>query len=84
MKLASTNTITRLGNWIMNQPIVPVQDESALNQISLKDLKHDASALPIWKLAARISANVPAAEWEKVPSDLAQKFDDYQGLRDDS
>jgi type I restriction enzyme, S subunit len=68
----------------MNQPIVPVQNESAVDKLSLIDLKHDAIALPIWQLAARISAKVPPAEWAKVPSDLSQRFDKYQGLRDDS
>lgn len=35
-------------------------------------------AEPIWELAARLSAQIPAAEWEKLPTDLARNFDNYQ------
>jgi type I restriction enzyme, S subunit len=76
--------ITRLENWIMNKPTIPVQDEPSPNKIPLKDIQHDPNAMPIWKLAAQISAKVPNEEWAKVPSDLSQRFDYYQGLRDDS
>jgi type I restriction enzyme, S subunit len=78
------DAITRLESWIANQPIAPDPQESSPNQISLKDIKYDASALPIWELAARISAKVPDEEWAKVPADLSQRFDYYQGLRGDS
>jgi hypothetical protein len=39
---------------------------------------YDPSAVPIWELAAQISAQVPDEEWEKLPTDLARRFDDYQ------
>lgn len=77
------DAITRLESWIANKPTASVQNESSPNKISLKDIKYDPNALPIWKLAARISAKVPDEEWAKLPSDLSQKFDYYQGLRDD-
>ena len=70
--------------WIANKPIAPAQNESSPNKIFLKDIKYDPNAIPIWDLAARISAKVPDEEWAKVPSDLSQRFDYYQGLRDDS
>jgi type I restriction enzyme, S subunit len=76
--------ITKLENLIMNKSTAPVQDDSSPNKISLKDIKYDPNAIPIWELAARISAKVPDEEWAKVPSDLSQRFDYYQGLRDDS
>jgi type I restriction enzyme, S subunit len=76
--------ITKLENLIMNKSTAPVQDDSSPNKISLKDIKYDPNAIPIWELAAQISAKVPDEEWAKVPSDLSQRFDYYQGLRDDS
>jgi len=78
------DAITRLESWIANKPIAPALDESSPNKISLKEIEYDPSAIPIWELAARISAKVPDEEWAKVPSDLSQRFDYYQGLRDDS
>ncbi len=77
------DAITRLENWITNKPTVPTQDEPSPNKIPLKDIRYDPNALPIWQLAAQISAKVPDEEWAKVPSDLSQRFDYYQGLKDD-
>jgi type I restriction enzyme S subunit len=78
------DAITRLESWIANKPTAPAPDESSPNKISLKDIEYDPNAIPIWELAARISAKVPDEEWAKVPPDLSQRFDYYQGLRDDS
>ncbi|PZO60427.1 MAG: type I restriction endonuclease subunit R [Phormidesmis priestleyi] len=77
------DAITRLENWIANKPTVPTQDDLSPNKIPLKDITYDPSAIPIWQLAAQISAKVPDEEWAKVPSDLSQRFDYYQGLKDD-
>ncbi len=77
------DAITRLESWIANKPTAPAVDESSPNKIPLKDIEYDPSAIPIWQLAARISAKVPDEEWAKVPSDLSQRFDYYQGLKDD-
>lgn len=77
------DAITRLESWIMNKPTASAQNESYPNRIPLKDIQYDPNAIPIWELAARISAKVPDEEWAKVPSDLSQRFDYYQGLRDD-
>lgn len=41
-------------------------------------LSYDQNAMPIWELAARISAMVPDEEWKKLPTDLAARFDYYQ------
>lgn len=76
------DAITRLENWIANKPIVPTQTEYSPNKIPLEDIKYDPSAIPIWQLAAQLSAKVPDEEWAKVPSDLSQRFDYYQGLKD--
>ncbi len=43
-----------------------------------RDLTFDANAIPIWELAAQIAAQVPDAEWQKLPTDLARRFDQYQ------
>ncbi len=76
--------ITKLENLIANKPTSPTKDEPTPNKIDLTKIKYDPNATPIWELAARISAKVPDEEWAKLPSDLSQRFDYYQGLRDDS
>lgn len=76
--------ITKLENLIANKPIAPIQEEPSPNKISLESIQHDPNAIPIWQLAAQLSAKVPDEEWAKVPADLSQRFDYYQGLRDDS
>ncbi|MBN3961697.1 hypothetical protein [Nostoc sp. NMS8] len=38
----------------------------------------DPDAMPIWELVAEISAQVPDEEWQKLPTDLARRFDYYQ------
>lgn len=78
------DAITRLESWITNKPTAPALDESSPNKIPLRDIKYDSNAISIWELAARISAKVPEEEWAKVPSDLSQRFDYYQGIGDDS
>jgi type I restriction enzyme S subunit len=76
--------ITKLENLIANKPTTLTKDEPNPNKIDLTKIQYDPTAIPIWELAARISAKVPDGEWAKVPSDLSQRFDYYQGLRDDS
>jgi type I restriction enzyme, S subunit len=84
LQVTMPNAITRLESWIMSKPTVLTQDEPSPNKIPLEDIQYDPNAIPIWQLAAQISAQVPDEEWAKVPSDLSQRFDDYQGLRNDS
>lgn len=74
--------INKLESWIADKPAAPKKKEHSPNKISTEDIKYDPDAIPIWQLAARISAKVPNEEWAKVPSDLSQRFDHYQGLRD--
>lgn len=38
----------------------------------------DYSVPPIWDVVAKLSAQVPDEEWQKLPTDLAMNFDDYQ------
>jgi len=76
------DAITRLESWISNKSIEPVHDESNLNKISLREIEYDPTAIPIWELAAQISAEVPDEEWEKLPTDLARNFDYYQQQKD--
>lgn len=67
------------------EPKAPLStQESSPNKIALESIQHDPNAIPVWKLASQLSAQVPDQEWEKVPADLSQRFDDYQQLRDDS
>ncbi|MBD2528955.1 hypothetical protein H6G97_04970 [Nostoc flagelliforme FACHB-838] len=50
-----------------------------LSEISkLNKLSFDPDAVPIWELVAEISAQVPNEEWQKLPTDLARRFDYYQ------
>lgn len=44
----------------------------------LSELSFDPDAVPIWELVAEISAQVPDEEWQKLPTDLARRFDYYQ------
>ncbi|MEH1906791.1 MAG: hypothetical protein V7L05_01165 [Nostoc sp.] len=44
----------------------------------LSELSFDPDALPIWELVAEISGQVPDEEWQKLPTDLARRFDYYK------
>lgn len=59
-------------------------EEADPNKIDLTQIKYDTEAIPIWEMAAQLSAKVLEEEWAKVPADLAQRFDYYQGVREDS
>ena len=39
--------------------------------------KSGSSAKPIWEVALEIGASVPAEEWAKIPTDLAQNLHHY-------
>jgi hypothetical protein len=41
----------------------------------------DPQATPIWELVSQISAQIPDEEWQKLPTDLARRFDNYQQQR---
>ncbi len=55
--------------------------KSIISQISSEEFSFDPDAPPIWELAGKISAQIPDEEWQKLPPDLAQKFDAYQQQR---
>lgn len=76
--------INKLESLIAREPAIPIRKEATNDTPALRDVPFDRNAIPIWELAAQITASIPAEEWAKLPSDLAQNFDHYQGLRDDS
>ena len=41
------------------------------------DKPFDPSVRPIWEVIEEIGASVPAAEWDKVPTDAAINLDHY-------
>lgn len=41
------------------------------------EVPFDSEAKPIWEVIEEIGANVPAGEWDKVPTDGAQNLDHY-------
>lgn len=43
----------------------------------LKEEQAVANARPIWEIFAELSAQVPAEEWRKLPSDGAEQHDHY-------
>jgi Arc/MetJ-type ribon-helix-helix transcriptional regulator len=52
-----------------------------LQRLQEADAQRDASpaceAKPIWEEALELTADVPAQEWDKLPSDLAEQHDHY-------
>jgi len=76
--------INKLESLISREPTLSIRKEATNDTSALRDVPFDPNAIPIWELAAQITASIPAEEWAKLPSDLAQNFDHYQGLRDDS
>lgn len=69
--------ITKLENLIAGKS-TPESSEQGADTISLANVTYDANAIPIWELAAQLSATVPDEEWAKLPTDLARNFDHYQ------
>ena len=43
----------------------------------LKEEQAGTDARPIWEIFAELSAQVPAEEWSKLPSDGAEQHDHY-------
>jgi hypothetical protein len=92
-----TGTIDENGRLVLDRPLqishpsrvrILVLLEDSNNVISSGDqssethqFSFDPDAIPIWELAAEISAQVPEEEWKKLPSDLARRFDYYQKQR---
>lgn len=71
--------IGKLEKLISKQATSEVQPELSTQQSSsLNDLSFNPDEIPIWELAAQISAQVPDDDWKQLPSDLARRFDYYQ------
>ncbi|MEQ9482070.1 restriction endonuclease subunit S [Coleofasciculus sp. F4-SAH-05] len=72
------DAIGKLENLIAKGRIVECQTQAVGEVPEIGGLSFDPDAPPIWELVAEISAQVPDEEWEKLPTDLARRFDYYQ------
>lgn len=70
--------ISKLENLIVKKQTPQVEIDAVQPPSELSQLSFDAAAVPIWELVAEISAQVPDEEWQKLPTDLARRFDYYQ------
>ncbi|AMA08957.1 restriction endonuclease subunit S [Picosynechococcus sp. PCC 73109] len=71
--------ITKLENLISQKPRTMINNTNQSQSLAPpQDFSFDPNAESIWELAARLSAQVPESEWEKLPTDLARNFDTYQ------
>lgn len=75
------DAIKKLENLISRKQAPQVQIETAQPTSPLSALTFDSEATPIWELAAQVSSQVPDEEWQKLPTDLAKRFDYYQKQR---
>lgn len=75
------DAIQKLENLITRKQTPPVEVETSQPVSSLDTLAFDPDATPIWELAAQVSSQVPDEEWQKLPTDLAKRFDYYQKQR---
>lgn len=75
--------ITKLENLIAGKS-TPENSDQGVATVSIANLAYDSNAIPIWELAAQLSATVPNEEWAKLPTDLARNFDHYQQQRNDT
>lgn len=53
--------------------------EQTRQSLPIDELVFDPDATPVWELAAQARAQVPDEEWNKLPTDLAENHDYYQG-----
>ena len=72
------DAISNLENLIAKKHMTYIQDETTRQPPDLSESSFDRDAPPIWELVAEISAHVPDEEWQKLPHDLARRFDYYQ------
>ncbi|MEH1882291.1 restriction endonuclease subunit S [Nostoc sp.] len=70
--------ISKLENLIVKKQTPQVEIDAVQPPSELSQLSFDPAAVPIWELVAEISAQVPDEEWQKLPTDLARRFDYYQ------
>ncbi|MEM1253216.1 MAG: DUF433 domain-containing protein [Cyanobacteria bacterium P01_H01_bin.21] len=60
------------------QIAIPTSAVAVQPNQALDPLDFDPEEVPVWQIAANISATVSDELWAKLPSDLSQNFDDYQ------
>jgi type I restriction enzyme, S subunit len=77
------DAIEKLENLILQKQSSQIQIDPNLNRkpVETDKFSFDPDALPIWELVAQISAQIPDEEWQKLPTDLSKRFDDYQQQR---
>lgn len=73
--------INKLENLIIQKQPAQTQIELIQPPASLAKFSFDTDAPPIWELVAQISAQIPDEEWQKLPTDLARRFDYYQNQK---
>lgn len=73
--------IDKLENLILQKQSPQISIDSVEPAIAIDNFSYDPQATPIWELVAQISAQIPDEEWQKLPTDLARRFDDYQQQR---
>ncbi len=62
-------------------PFADFDNKRGTEPLAPSELSFDEDAIPIWELVAQISAQVPDEEWQKLPTDLARRFDEYQNSK---
>jgi type I restriction enzyme, S subunit len=77
------DAIEKIENLILQKQSPQIQIDPNLDRkpIETDKFSFDPDALPIWELVAQISAQIPDEEWQKLPTDLSKRFDDYQQQR---
>jgi type I restriction enzyme, S subunit len=77
------DAIEKIENLILQKQSSQVQINPNLDRkpVETDKFSFDPDALPIWELVAQISAQIPDEEWQKLPTDLSKRFDDYQQQR---
>ena len=75
------DAITKLENLITRKQTPQDRIDIIQQSFAISKLSFAPDALPMWELAAQISAQVPDDEWKKLPTDLARKFKHYQKQR---
>ncbi len=58
---------------------IPVNSNGS--SVDLNEFSFDVDATPVWEMVAQLSAQIPDEEWQKLPTDLARRFDYYQQQR---
>jgi type I restriction enzyme S subunit len=73
--------INKLENLIAKKQTPQLEIDTVQEPLPSDKFSFDPDTPPIWELVAEISAQVPDEEWQKLPTDLARRFDYYQKQR---